>query len=58
MEKKNQLKNEITINDPTSLSRPWTVTRIYKRSTMDDLPEALCKRSQDTAPAPSKIKKK
>lgn len=40
---KHHLKNEITINDPTSLTQPWNVTRLYKRSNVKELSDELCK---------------
>jgi hypothetical protein len=46
---KNHLKNEITINDPTSLFEPWTITRTYKRSSAKELPEEQCNRKASKA---------
>ncbi|MES1195504.1 MAG: hypothetical protein ABUL58_00980 [Steroidobacter sp.] len=36
------LKNEITINDPTSLDKPWKFTRLYRRTLASDIVDEQC----------------
>lgn len=36
------LKNEITINDPTSLDKPWKFTRFYRRTLANDIVDEQC----------------
>lgn len=49
---KHKLENEITINDPTSLTKPWTVKRTYKRASLKELPEDKCKPAAAASKAP------
>jgi len=42
MENHSHLKDEITINDPTSLDAPWTFTRLYRRTLANDIVDEQC----------------
>jgi len=42
MADRSHLKNEITINDPTSLDTPWKFTRLYRRTLANDIVDEQC----------------
>jgi len=42
MEGHSHLKDEITINDPTSLDTPWKFTRLYRRTLANDIVDEQC----------------
>jgi hypothetical protein len=44
-----QLNNEITIEDPTVLERPWTVTYTYRRMPNYSLLEYVCEDNREYA---------